>query len=619
MKKRVILFSIIFFGWCFAALAQNFNVTFQVDMSVQIGKKLFDPAADKIQARGSFNAWGTTDMAPISAGSKIYSVKIAVPSGPAAYKFYFKHGTTEYWESDQATASKNRETAVSADVVLPVVFFNNEAMPSGAKATVKFIADMRGPLKKGDINKATGKVFAAGDFNGWSTTKTELKDTKGDSTYSAIVDTIKSGQLINYKFLYDKKAGGTQWEDDPNKTAWIVDGAQDVRRFFNDVDPTTKTADGAIGFTVDMSVMKTVNLFDPAKDTLLVMGGFNGWSASDKSKSVMNQNPVAPTSFFNSIAFVKQEVNSDQFYKFKVIVRNQTGPLGGDAGYERPFSTGGGNRTVKFLGQTSQDAGKVSFNDINPAFVVPSGTTVTANFAVDMTDAMDAVKQPIPFDPAKDTVYLVPGQAAWAAIMGWKEGQDRAIKLTRDGSTNVWKGSASIKGPAFNGFVYVYEFAKPAPDGMQKETTGFSNWAWRVRYIPMTASQKFVQPYTAVVDKWAGKTEVKAASEYETWPKGLSSVEELGNGIPTTFELAQNYPNPFNPTTNIKFTLPSDEMVSLKVYNVLGQEVATLLNQQMKAGSYKTDFNASKLSSGVYFYRLEAGSFNTTKKMMLIK
>ncbi len=130
MKKRVVLFSIIFFGWCFAALAQNFNVTFQVDMSVQIAKKTFDPAADKIQVRGSFNGWGTTDMAPTATGSKIYSAIVAVPTGTAAYKFFFKHGSNDVWESDQATPSKNRESNITAAATLPVVFFNNETMPS---------------------------------------------------------------------------------------------------------------------------------------------------------------------------------------------------------------------------------------------------------------------------------------------------------------------------------------------------------------------------------------------------------------------------------------------------------------------------------------------------------
>ena len=85
------------------------------------------------------------------------------------------------------------------------------------------------------------------------------------------------------------------------------------------------------------------------------------------------------------------------------------------------------------------------------------------------------------------------------------------------------------------------------------------------------------------------------------------------------YELYQNYPNPFNPTTNIEYSVPSTEYVSLKVFDILGREVAALVNEQKSAGNYKVNFNASNLSSGVYIYRLQVNDFVTSKKMMLIK
>ena len=89
--------------------------------------------------------------------------------------------------------------------------------------------------------------------------------------------------------------------------------------------------------------------------------------------------------------------------------------------------------------------------------------------------------------------------------------------------------------------------------------------------------------------------------------------------IPTEFSLSQNFPNPFNPTTNIKFGLPKESNVTLKIYNVLGQEVATLVNNVMSAGFHTVDFNATQLSSGMYIYRIEAGDFVQVKKMLLMK
>ena len=100
----------------------------------------------------------------------------------------------------------------------------------------------------------------------------------------------------------------------------------------------------------------------------------------------------------------------------------------------------------------------------------------------------------------------------------------------------------------------------------------------------------------------------------------LVGVEEQGsNTIPDKFHLAQNYPNPFNPTTAIRFSIAKNVNVKLKVYDITGREVASLLNEEMMPGVYEYTFNGSNLSSGAYFYRLEAGDFIETKKMMLVK
>ena len=96
-------------------------------------------------------------------------------------------------------------------------------------------------------------------------------------------------------------------------------------------------------------------------------------------------------------------------------------------------------------------------------------------------------------------------------------------------------------------------------------------------------------------------------------------VDVAVNLQPLTFELHQNYPNPFNPSTVISYQLPINSSVNLKVYNLLGQEVATLVNEQKKPGNYEVSFNGSNLASGVYIYRLEAGTFTALKKLMLVK
>jgi hypothetical protein len=102
---------------------------------------------------------------------------------------------------------------------------------------------------------------------------------------------------------------------------------------------------------------------------------------------------------------------------------------------------------------------------------------------------------------------------------------------------------------------------------------------------------------------------------------GISTSSEVETNLPEGFELKQNYPNPFNPTTKISYTVPKASDVSLKVYNTLGQEVATLVSGRSQAGTFEVTFNASNLSSGLYFYRLQAenGDVSMTRKLMLIK
>lgn len=100
---------------------------------------------------------------------------------------------------------------------------------------------------------------------------------------------------------------------------------------------------------------------------------------------------------------------------------------------------------------------------------------------------------------------------------------------------------------------------------------------------------------------------------------GLTDVENISGILPATFNLEQNYPNPFNPSTKINFSVPAAGMVTIDVFNAVGQKVASLVNEQLNAGNYSADFNAVNLPSGIYFYKLTATNFSSTKKMILMK
>ncbi len=108
-------------------------------------------------------------------------------------------------------------------------------------------------------------------------------------------------------------------------------------------------------------------------------------------------------------------------------------------------------------------------------------------------------------------------------------------------------------------------------------------------------------------------------AEWEEWVSDIEIENNYNNNMPRNYNLSQNYPNPFNPTTEINFSIPKSGLTSLEVYNLLGQKVATLVNKQLAAGSYKYKFDGSNLASGVYFYKLQANDYAKVKKMMLMK
>ncbi|PTM09772.1 MAG: hypothetical protein DA443_07890 [Bacteroidetes bacterium] len=141
---------------------------------------------------------------------------------------------------------------------------------------------------------------------------------------------------------------------------------------------------------------------------------------------------------------------------------------------------------------------------------------------------------------------------------------------------------------------------------------------------PVTVSVNGDEIYELVI--YSGKDEVRrqelSAGESVEIPASSDNFT-IGlydaSAIPDVFSLDQNYPNPFNPSTTIRFGVPEVSDVKLEVFNMLGQKVATLVNESKDAGFYNVAFDASSLSSGMYIYRLQSGSFVETRKLMLIK
>ena len=160
-------------------------------------------------------------------------------------------------------------------------------------------------------------------------------------------------------------------------------------------------------------------------------------------------------------------------------------------------------------------------------------------------------------------------------------------------------------------------FAGTVDSGVYISSNNGVSWRKRNDGFPI------FQPLTIIRAFTVANNQIHAAvSSLSVWYAdfmGIISIKIISTEIPSRYSMEQNYPNPFNPTTNIKFSLPNDEFVSLKVYDMLGKEVANVMSESKRAGTYEVNFNASLLSSGVYFYKMNTGNFSSIKRMVVLK
>lgn len=146
-----------------------------------------------------------------------------------------------------------------------------------------------------------------------------------------------------------------------------------------------------------------------------------------------------------------------------------------------------------------------------------------------------------------------------------------------------------------------------------RTTDGGDNWTPQTSPLSEILTDVwFTNANTGYISSWSGKI-------LKTTNGGITFISPVNTEIPKSFKLEQNYPNPFNPKTKFKFSLPLTGSVLLKIFDIMGREITTLVNKSMQAGSYEVDWDASTYSSGVYFYTLTSGDFTQTRKMVLIK
>jgi hypothetical protein len=232
------------------------------------------------------------------------------------------------------------------------------------------------------------------------------------------------------------------------------------------------------------------------------------------------------------------------------------------------------------------------------------------NFALGVKDTIPTIK--VPAHPM-GLAYLAPNNIVAVACQGWRAGTS-SYEYGR-----IYMMSANT-GALISSDSSVYLIDQAAwnfalTGGYNLRTNGKT--PGNVSGYTSTNDVKFDEKgflysqsyYGWTVEKW----------KYNGTLPSFTGVEEMGNTLPGGFRLEQNYPNPFNPSTRIEFALSKSEFVSLRVYDILGREVAILVNETQPAGTYRVTFDARNVPSGTYFYSLKAGSFSQTRSMVVVK
>ncbi|MFA7360925.1 MAG: T9SS type A sorting domain-containing protein [Candidatus Kapaibacterium sp.] len=189
-----------------------------------------------------------------------------------------------------------------------------------------------------------------------------------------------------------------------------------------------------------------------------------------------------------------------------------------------------------------------------------------------------------------------------------------ALNVTTNSGTN-WSALASPLATSVGGITGTGNEWWVAPQSTAIYYSSNNGTVWSTAYTAPDGLYRHITKARTGNTIWAVRSNGKI-SRYGTPITGITVV---GSEIPSSYAVSQNFPNPFNPTTKINFALPKSGLVTMKVYDILGKEVATLVNEVKNAGSYTVDFNASNLTSGMYFYKVSVNGFSEVKKMMLIK
>ena len=376
---------------------------------------------------------------------------------------------------------------------------------------------------------------------------------------------------------------------------------------------TTLTAQSSteiiITFQVDMELEIAAARFNPSTDTLFTRTSFDNWLDNViLSPSEADSNIYVGSGYFETF-------EDDLFYyKHGYTTANGTNWEGGDS---RHYTMAAIDITNGFVNLGWE------------GFGMPGGIggvnlhETEIRFIVDMNNAVDGFG--LAFPSIDNVVIAGPSPQLVLPDWGWPDSDSNKVLFMFDDGTN----GDEIAGDNF----WTIKVTFPIYTPIRIQYKYGANWG--LVSNGGTNNNESSNPWqNHFVDTFIGFWKGDAVDEFGImgYKDIVNSIEQIGNEIPSTYELKQNYPNPFNPSTIINFSIPESGFVTLNVFNILGQEIAELVNEIKSAGSYEVSFDASTssatasdLTTGMYIYKTQASvstssaTYVDTKKMLLIK
>lgn len=589
--------------------ARKVNVSFQVNMKVQMKNGNFQPqSGDIVTIRGDFNDWGN------ATGNEDTLKDLDNDSIYTRTQFLPEYQTYEYkfWKTDRnglgyETFFSNRNFSIEGtDTTLPVVFFNNET----PLFNVTFSVNMNIQMLKGRFKPDSADVVTVrGEFNDWGNSTNNpdtLKDPDNDSVYTKVIP-ISGNNTYEYKF-WKTLRGGMDYESDiPNRSLELslADTALPTYYFNND------------------------------NSYLTVLPVTNKWNMLSIPRKIENgiKTELFPTAVSSAFYY------NGSMYQTEDTLRNRLG-------YWLKFNR---DTSYTIIGdQIIMDSIEVlaGWNMIGSITNLVMVNTITS-------DPPDIVS-------GKYFTYeggyivsdsIVPGKAYWVKT-------NQTGKLYLGGYTNLQKSSSDVSGLSglnrlilkdANGNIQTLYFTDESaelknnqsempplpPDGFdvryksnrlievinESKSTDIPILTQGIKY-PLTISWDVKSSLSLValkVDSKKLSLKGNGSVTIGNTDAKISIISDRKREVPKEFSLKQNYPNPFNPSTVIDYQLPVDSWVALKVYNLLGQEIVTLVDEFNEAGFKTVQFNADNLPTGIYMYRLTAESYSSIKKLVIVR